>query len=121
MTTIKIPFSNARHAARREQSKPRPGILLFLAALVILSGSVLAQDDDSDLESRLAALEDIIRQQHADMEDQRARMERTIRQQQQDLDAQRRQLSAQYELIRQLQSDRSAEETVAQTDPDPLP
>jgi len=75
----------------------------------ILMAPLQAQESDAGLEARVDALEQLIRHQQTDFEAQRERMESTIREQQQDLDAQQRQLSAQYELIQQLQTEQAAE------------
>ena len=75
----------------------------LLVAALILAPPLPAQEAETGIESRLEALEQQIQQQQSDFEAQRERMEQIIRDQQKNLDAQQRQLSAQYELIRQLQ------------------
>ena len=80
----------------------------LLVAGLILATPLRAQEPESGIESRLEALEQQIQQQQSDFEAQRERMEQVIRDQQKNLDAQQQQLSAQYELIRQLQAEQGA-------------
>ena len=76
---------------------------LFIVML-ILAAPLKAQDPD--IEARVEALEQLIQEQQSEFQAQRELLERAIREQQKNLEAQQQQLSAQYELIRELQSDR---------------
>jgi hypothetical protein len=75
-------------------------------ACMFLGQPLLAQENEPELETRLDALEQELREQRSDFEAQRELLERTIHEQQKNLEAQQRQLSAQYELIRELQTER---------------
>jgi hypothetical protein len=83
---------------------------------LILAVPLHAQEADAGLEDRVEALEQQIQQQQSDFEAQRDRMERTILEQQKHLEAQQRQLSAQYELIKQLQAGQQADKPVPPED-----
>lgn len=78
-----------------------------------------AQDPDTGIEGRLNALEQQIQQQQSDFDAQRELLERTIQEQQKNLEAQQRQLSAQFELIKQLQNEQGTERQVASSESDP--
>lgn len=93
--------------------------LIFSTLLVSCLGLPVAnaQDSDTGVEDRLDALERQIQQQQADFEAQRELLERTIREQEKNLEAQQRQLSAQYELIRQLQNEQSEAGQIASSEP----
>ena len=119
---IGLPISSTEGGIMDDEGKIIEGILILalagsLVILAVLSAPLVAQESDADLEARVEALEQLIRDQHAQFEEQRERMEETIREQQRDIEDQRRQLSSQYELIRQLQAptiDRVAKNWVAQ-------
>lgn len=80
---------------------------LILSSLLMLGSALQAQDSDTEIEARIEALEQLMQKQQSDFEAQRQFLENTIHQQQQNLEAQQQQLSAQYELILQLQAERS--------------
>ena len=81
---------------------------LAVACMMLLAQPALAQENDPELNARLDALEQELRDQRNEFEAQRELLERTIHEQQKNLEAQQRQLSAQYELIRELQTERGA-------------
>jgi hypothetical protein len=80
-----------------------------LASVLSLCAPVQAQESDPGIEARLEALEKLMQKQQSDFETQRQFLENTIQQQQQNLEAQQQQLSAQFELIQQLQAERSGQ------------
>jgi len=84
---------------------------ILLVSWLALAAPLAAQEGESALDARLEALEERMKEQQAAFENQRKFLERTIREQQQDLQAQQRQLSAQYELIQQLQAKQKALES----------
>ena len=90
--------------------------MLLLGCLILVS-PVQAQDPDAKLEDRVEALEQQIQQQQSEFEAQRELLEHTISEQQKNLEAQQRQLSAQFELIQQLQDDRLAEQAAEPIEP----
>lgn len=77
-------------------------IRLWIGWVLLVPAVGLAEEDS--VEARLKALEQQILQQQTEFREQREALERTIEQQQKNLDAQQRQMSAQYELIMQLQA-----------------
>ena len=80
----------------------------FVVGCMFLASPLLAKEGEPGLEDRVGALEQEIREQRQEFEAQRELLERTIREQQNSMEAQQRQLSAQYELIRELQSERGS-------------
>ena len=86
---------------------------------MVLAGPVVAQEDETDnsIEARLEALENQIQQQQSEYQAQRELLEKTIREQQKNLEAQQRQLTAQYELIQELQGEQAASRPAETVEP----
>lgn len=97
--------------------KPEIVGVLLLACLAP-AAPLQAQDSEPGLEERVEALEQQIQQQQSDFEAQRELLKRTIQEQQKNLDAQQRQLTAQYELIQQMQQERLPEPTIESVEPE---
>ena len=79
----------------------------LIAVWLSLAIPLQAQEPDAGLEDRVEALEQQILEQRSEFEAQREMLERIIGEQQKSLENQQQQLSAQYELIRQLQTGQS--------------
>ncbi len=90
---------------------------LLLVAGLNLAAPLPAQESEPGIEARLQALEEQIQKQQSEFEAQRELLERTIREQQKNLDAQQRQLSAQYELIKELQGEQAASQPAETVEP----
>lgn len=86
---------------------------------MVLASPLMAEETEPDdaIELRLEALEKQIQQQQSEFQAQRELLEKTIQDQQKNLEAQQRQLSAQFELIKELQGEQAASKPAETVEP----